>query len=244
MRILFWNIKHGGGSRAGRIVEQILEWNPDIVALAEFRGTQPSRSIAKSLYDEGYIHQLSTVNPDEPTWNALCLASRYELTQVSVEGAPEPDLYWLLAQIESISHIHIGVVHAPWSIYLGRLEYYEALLNVAQNWQLGPGVIIGDLNSGINGIDEETENSLEYNHSVMKPLDVAGWRDPFRVLHPDVCAPTWFSPYGNGYRLDQTFVNDELGQRVTVCDYDWGPSGEGGNLSDHAAILLDFELQD
>ena len=39
MRIVFWNIMHGGGSRAGAIIEQILDWSPEIVALAEFRGT-------------------------------------------------------------------------------------------------------------------------------------------------------------------------------------------------------------
>jgi len=67
MRIVFWNIMHGGGSRAGAIIEQILEWSPEIVALAEFRGTQPSGSIKESLHSAGLVHQLSTVNADEPT---------------------------------------------------------------------------------------------------------------------------------------------------------------------------------
>ena len=49
---------HGGGRRAGKIVEQIKAWNPDIVAFAEFRGTSPSKSIAKNLSDAGYKHQL------------------------------------------------------------------------------------------------------------------------------------------------------------------------------------------
>ena len=51
IRLVFWNIRHGGGRRAEKIVEQIKEWNPDIVALAEFRGTPPSASIAKCLSD-------------------------------------------------------------------------------------------------------------------------------------------------------------------------------------------------
>ena len=65
-RIVFWNIKHGGGSRAGKITEQILAWRPDIVALAEFRGTAPSRSIAQDLRAAGYVHQLTTVDAAEP----------------------------------------------------------------------------------------------------------------------------------------------------------------------------------
>ncbi len=75
IRILFWNIMHGGGSRANKIVRQIHEWNPDIVALAEFRGTAPSKSIAQSLSNAGYEHQLKTVDPDEPKRNAICIAS-------------------------------------------------------------------------------------------------------------------------------------------------------------------------
>ena len=86
-RIVFWNIMHGGGSRASGIVEQILDWNPDIVAFAEFRGTSPSRSIAERLFDAGYEDQLTTVNNDESAWNALLLASRLQLSRGCVEGA-------------------------------------------------------------------------------------------------------------------------------------------------------------
>lgn len=241
-RILFWNIRHGGGSRAGKISEQINLWNPDIVALAEFRGTSPSESIARRLFDSGYKHQFTTVDIDNPLWNALLLASRYELTGEELIGAPEPDLYWLLAKAHVKNRFLIGVVHAPWSDYLGRQEYYDALLYVAKNWQFGAGVIIGDMNSGINGLDEETEYSQGYKKSFMNPMESLGWRDVFRAFHPDVDAPTWFSRIGRGFRLDQAFVNEELRTHVTSCRYDWGWVGEQGKVSDHAALLLDLDL--
>lgn len=242
MRIVFWNIMHGGGSRAGAIVEQILDWNPDIVSLAEFRGTAPSRSIAKELHDAGYPHQMSAVNAEEPGWNAVFLASRYEITSIQLDGAPEPELYWLVAKVKTEPEIHVCVLHAPWSIFLGRLEFYESLLKVAENWMLGPGLIIGDTNAGISGLDDETENSVEYNDTFMIPLSDFGWRDVYRVFQPAADTPTWYSPYGNGYRLDQAFANQELQPIVTSCDYDWGDSDRCGKLSDHAAILLDLEL--
>ena len=217
VRIVFWNIQHGGGRRAGKIVEQILEWNPDIVALAEFRGTAPSRSIAAALREAGFEHQLTTVDSDNPTWNALFLASRVKLTQLQIKGAPEPDLYWLLAEARTENPFHIGVVHAPWSIHLGRLEYYEALVNVAERWRFGPGVIIGDTNTGITGLDEETIDSACYHEKMTKPLRNLGWREMFRNFHPNVDAPTWYSSSGNGRRLDQAFVNAELQPHVTVA---------------------------
>ena len=98
------------------------------------------------------------------------------------------------------------------------------------------------MNSGINCLDEETENSSDYNNTVMKLLASAGWRDPFRVLHAHDCASTWYSPFGNGFRLDQAFVNDGLLARVSSCQYDWGSVDEQGKLSDHAALLLDLKL--
>jgi len=244
LRILFWNIMHGGGSRAGDIVQQILEWNPDIVALAEFRGTTPSKSIAGSLRDAGYRHQLTTVNPDEPRWNALFLASRFELTNVHIQGEPDTDLYWLLANVNADPTLHIGVAHVPLEQFMPGfwLEYRQSLLNIARDWHLGPALFVGDMNSAISSLDEETEYSLGYKASFMNPLENLGWVDPFRVFHPNADAPTWISRMGRGFRLDQAFVNKELQPLVRSCFYDWGKNMDPGDLSDHAAILLDLNL--
>ena len=242
MRILFWNIKHGGGSRAGRIVEQILEWNPDIVALAEFRGTQPSRSIAKSLYDEGYIHQLSTIFDDEPSWNALFVASRFEVSKVCLEGAPRPDYLWMLIKLRARPSLHIGVILVP----LGNqwYEYLDALVGVAKDWQLGAGVIIGDTNCALTGRDEDTEYSDDFRDRFITPLIELGWRDVFRSFHPQLDAPTWYSSYGNGFRLDHVYVNAMLQEYISSCEYEWGRAWERKKLSDHAAILLDLKFPD
>ena len=42
MRIVFWNIRAGGGVRVGRIASELERWAPDAVALCEFRATPPS----------------------------------------------------------------------------------------------------------------------------------------------------------------------------------------------------------
>jgi hypothetical protein len=49
MRIVFWNIRAGGGVRVGRIAAQLGRWAPDAVALCEFRATPPSLELARSL---------------------------------------------------------------------------------------------------------------------------------------------------------------------------------------------------
>ena len=231
---------HGGGYRAELIAEQIIAWNPDIVALAEFRGTQPSRSIAQRLRDAGLVHQLSTVNAEEPTWNTLLLASRFEIEKVCLEGAPKPSYCWLLGKVKSERAFHIGVVLVP----LGNqwYEFLDALVKVAEDGQLEPGVIIGDTNCALTGLDEDTVYSADFKDRFVTPLTEHGWRDMFRAFHPHENAPTWYSSYGNGFRLDHAYVNAELQPQVKSCTYDWGRAREEKKLSDHAAILLDLEL--
>ena len=239
-RIVFWNIMHGGGYRATKIVEQILDWKPDIVALAEFRGTLPSRSIAKSLAEAGYVHQLSTVKVEEPTCNALLLASRFEIEKVHIKGAPEPDYLWLLANVKSKRAIDIGVMLVP----LGNkwYSYLDALVKLVKGRQIGPGVIIGDTNCALTGLDEDTVYSADFKTRFVARLARHGWRDMFRAFHPQDNAPTWYSSSGNGFRLDHAYVNAVSQPCVKSCTYDWGHRRDGKNLSDHAAILLDLDL--
>ncbi|HME96907.1 MAG TPA: hypothetical protein VKN16_22110, partial [Methylomirabilota bacterium] len=49
MRVVFWNIRHGGGVRTAAIARQIRAWSADAVALCEFRGTPPSAELARAL---------------------------------------------------------------------------------------------------------------------------------------------------------------------------------------------------
>ena len=239
-RILFWNINRGGGYRAGKITEQIIAWQPDIVALAEFRGTPSSRSIAKRLFDAGYIYQLTTVPDEFPSRNALFLAARVQIAPVSLPQAPEPDHRWLLAKIATEPAFHIGLVLIP----LGDSWYLStrALLNLIHDWQLGAGVIIGDTNCGLTGLDEDTTSSADARAKFIDPMNALNWHDIFRVFHPEVDAPTWFSSSKNGFRLDRTYVSPTLQPQVVSCQHDWGCPWQQKNLSDHAAILLDLNL--
>jgi exonuclease III len=37
VKILSWNIRQGGGTRAARIMNSIISHDPDVIALSEFR---------------------------------------------------------------------------------------------------------------------------------------------------------------------------------------------------------------
>jgi exonuclease III len=78
----------------------------------------------------------------------------------------------------------------------------------------------------------------------MRGLDEAGWTDAFRHLRGNARAYTWYSPNGgNGFRIDQAFLNPALRPRLRSFRYDWGRRARltGRPASDHAAMVLDLD---
>src|SRR5262245_45388589 len=63
MRLLTWNLRHGGGAaRMPRIALAILSHRPDVVVLTEWRRTTGGQ-IAGVLADHGLKHQVCTDPP-------------------------------------------------------------------------------------------------------------------------------------------------------------------------------------
>jgi hypothetical protein len=79
MRVVFWNIRAGGGVRVGRIAAQLERWTPDVVALCEFRATPPSLELARSLASLGLQYQCTTAEPARPSANRLLIATRFPM---------------------------------------------------------------------------------------------------------------------------------------------------------------------
>ena len=107
----------------------------------------------------------------------------------------------------------------------------------------GPALIAGDTNTGHIGIDEQSRVFSKESDDWMVGMERAGWRDAFRTLHGDQRTYTWYSPNaGNGFRLDQAFVNAELIPRLIAARYEWAPTPDGRRdaVSDHAALLIDL----
>ena len=243
MRILFWNIWAGGGKRAEAIVAQIMAWQPAIVALSEYRLTAPGQLIAKRLADYGFPYQLTTAKTASRARNALLLASSFPLSTTRFSIRPEPAHRWLLAKINAPHPFYMGVMHIP-NMHTGlKYPYHDAVLSLTKKWKSGRGLLIGDTNSGIPDIDEESPAFTQKERRFMEGMEANRWHDVFRYLHGEKRAYTWYSPrYKNGFRLDQAFLNKHLIQQVEAFQYIWGEATGFRQLSDHAAILLDIDL--
>ena len=248
LRCIYWNIRAGGGKRIKGIFNQLLQWQPNIIGLSEFRGTPPSQQLAKWLHEAGWPHQLQSTNPDKWAVNSLLLASRYPLEQVTLPQQPDVPRRWLLAHVASNPPITAGVMHVP--NYTSKQKYpmLEAVVEVAKQWSFGNGILGGDTNSGKRGIDEENDSGafFQREHDFMEHMETQNWVDALRHLHGDERVYTWYSHRNNGFRLDQVFVNPQMQPFLKSIDHVWGvnpaqPDRRDG-LSDHAALIIDFDF--
>ena len=247
MRIVSWNIRAGGGRRIQEIAAQIERWRADVVALQEFRATSPSRWLAEALRDDqGFACQRTTADARRPTSNRILVASRWPLRRSAHQRAPSEPGRWLLVHVAAEHPFSLGVMHVPNAVTGRKYIYHAALLEFARGWRGGPALLIGDTNSGRIGLDEEVPCFSEHEEVWMVGLEQASWRDSFRLLHGDARAYTWYSPNaGNGFRLDEAFINRRLAPRLLDTHYEWGTSTDGPTrrdaVSDHAALIVDLK---
>jgi exonuclease III len=217
-------------------------WQPDVVALCEFRATAPSRILAQGLADLGLRHQLSTADLTDPSLNCLLLASRWPLSVMRDRRAPTEPGRWLLAGVAGPRAVALGAMHVPNRDSGRKWPFLDAVLTLAERWRGGPAVLLGDTNSGRPGIDEQSPAFNAREGAWIESLARAGWQDGFRHLRGRTRAYTWYSPNaGNGFRIDQAFLNPALLPSLVSARYTWGTgSRERRSLSDHAALVLDL----
>ena len=245
VRLIAWNIRAGGGRRVDAILAQLARWTPDVVALSEFRATEPSVTLARGLAAQGLDCQLTSAAARTPNVNALLVASRWPLRRIRMSCAPA-DCRWLLADVQAPEPFAVGAMHVPNRVSGRKYPFLDAVLEVARRWRRGPALLAGDTNSGRRDIDEESPAFNAREEAWIDALAASGWADAFRALSGQQRVYTWYSPNGrNGFRIDQAFVNAALLDRVSGARYVWARAGRGDRqdaISDHAALVVDLAV--
>jgi exonuclease III len=244
IRLVAWNIRAGGGRRAGGIVRQLVRWGADVVALSEFRASAPSCALATALAAHGLRHQVTTADPRRPATNALLVAARFPLRRLRVTGAPAHLSRWVAAGVDGPVPVVVGAMHVPNRAEGRKYEFLNAVLACAQRWARGPALFVGDTNCGRRGIDEQVPAFNAREEGWIDALAACGWVDAFRHARPDTRIYTWYSPNGrHGFRIDQAFVNAPLLSQLQDAAYVWGGATRQRRralLSDHAALVVDL----
>jgi exodeoxyribonuclease-3 len=247
MRIVSWNIRAGGGKRVRGILAQLLAWRPDVIGLAEFRGTYPSQWLAAELAAAGYHSQLTSINSKLPAKNALLLASKESLQIIAAPKMPKNRERWLLARVATQPGLTLGMMHIPnHTTPALKYPFMAALLKMAEAWKLGPGLLIGDSNCSKRDLDEENPLGPGFHreHDWIVGMGQRGWVDAFRHVHGKRREYSWYSHRNNGFRLDQAFCSPQLVPAISGFRHAWGLNPEQPDrrqgLSDHAALIIDL----
>lgn len=239
MRILAWNILHGGsGRRLPEIVLALLGHRPDVVVLSEFRARLGGQ-IRGILADHGLSHQAATPTP--PDRNGMLIASRLPLVPRTDGPVTHPAAgracwrdRWLEVRVDGVT---VGGVHVPDDGRpTDRSAYWQSLVAFARLRKDQPTVLIGDFNTGRHGVDEEGA-TFTCTHQ-LGILWTLGYRDAWRELHPESREATWVSPRGGGFRIDAAHVSAVLVPRLRGARHSERERRRG--VSDHSSVMVDL----
>ena len=87
MRIISWNIQHGGGTRVADILRCIAGYEPDVLVLVEFRQGKGGRAIRSALAHLGMTER--TVASAGSMQNSVLIASRQPFSALELPGIVE-----------------------------------------------------------------------------------------------------------------------------------------------------------
>jgi exodeoxyribonuclease III len=223
LRLLSYNIRHGGAGREDALAAVIRNTTPDLVVFQE--ASKPA--VIQTLAAETGMSQYGSHPGDSLGFMSRLPVTRFEwhrprvsrhaFLEIGIAGTP-----W------RVFGVHLSAVHAAWT---ERRRIYElgALLQEIRREQPGPHALVGDFNTLAPG---ELLDIRKLPHrlralvwlsggrvrwrTIQGVLD-AGYVDVYRTLHPDLVGnsfPTW-DPHA---RLDYLFVPSAFAASARVCE--------------------------
>lgn len=231
MSVVTWNIRHGGGTRADRIIDQLRKFSADVLVVTEFRNNAAGERIKEALGSAGYV----TSNPlTPPRLNSVLVASRFPIRAEHPLDATMQDQRHLW--VVELGWISLCAVYMP----LGDAKpvYWLALARAASG-DSGPDLYIGDFNTGNNKSDLADGATAFLASEHFDRFGSGSLKDVWRAHNPGRREYSWFSARANnGFRLDHAFANEHFFRRVSTCEYIHEPRTSG--LSDHSAMRVSF----
>ncbi|MEP6636490.1 MAG: endonuclease/exonuclease/phosphatase family protein [Acidobacteriota bacterium] len=246
LKLLSYNIRFGGRGRESRIADVIRAIAPDIVVFQEATDTRVIEQIAAT---NGFPH-----------WAAQRSHSIAYMSRVEMEyhewhypaGAKHSFLEIVLPGGDArIFGLHLSSTFSKWS-ERRRGREIRALLEGIKRHQQGFHLLVGDFNTlapgelldvrrmpgWIRGLIWISGRDIQ-RETIQFMLD-AGYRDGYRLLHPDVKGytfPTW-DPH---LRLDYVFVPKAFADRLQACEVISEPATVAA-ASDHFPLMAQLDV--
>jgi exonuclease III len=251
MLLVSWNVA-GRVKRLPEQAERLLSLGADVVCLQEItRGTLPRwRALLRAA---GYVGIEHGELPPSGRARALAVltASRSPLHTVLVDGVPWPErvLATHMSDGTEVLNVHSPISPKP---DLAKVRTHEAVHRHLADHEPGYArILCGDLNTPRKELADGTvwtfardrygnlrpergERWDKAELALIRGLEPYGYRDAFRLLHPDDDELSWEWPrWGGGYRLDHLIVSSDVIVEECRYEHSWREAG----LSDHSALI-------
>lgn len=245
LKLLSYNIRHGGAGREALIAAAIRSAQPDLVVFQE--ATQP-QVIERLARDTG-MEQWGT-QPRE----SLGFISRRAVAHVSWHK-PRVSRHAFMEIVPAgtawrIFGVHLSAVHAAWTEHR-RVYELRALLAAIARHQPGPHALVGDFNTLAPGELLDIRklparlralvwiSGGDIRWRTIATILEAGYRDVFREQHPDEVGST-FPTWDPHIRLDYLFVPGPFAGHVQECAVH--DSSDVRRASDHLPLSAVIEV--
>ena len=245
MRLLSWNILHGGGGRRQAIAEAIAGLAPDVAILQEVRapeGRGPD-PLLEGLADGGLTEQV--LSPVVGRDNGILIACRWPFSSSPLAASPGQPVHMVQAEVpwpgegreDNDNGASLRLVAVRFPQKEAQVPLFEALLALPEPWRQGAAVLMGDFNCGIPFADSDTR-TFACTH-LFQALLQQGWVDAWRMRHGKAREFSWISARsGHGFRYDHALVSAPLNPLVNEVHYLHHLRDSG--LSDHSALVLEL----
>ena len=245
LRLLSYNIRHGGAGREAALAAVIRNAAPDLVVFQE--ASKPA--VIETLAAETGMTQYGSRSGDSLGFMSRIPVTRFEWHRPRVSRHAFLEIV-LAGTPWRVFGVHLSAVHAAWTEHRRMFEL-RALLQEIRREQPGPHALVGDFNTLAPG---ELLDIRKLPHrlralvwlsggkvrwrTIQAVLD-AGYADVFRHLHPDLVGnsfPTW-DPHA---RLDYLFVPGPYLGSARACDVVTGDPTP--DASDHFPLAAELEV--
>jgi exonuclease III len=234
LRIIEWNIKHGGSRRRmPGIIDSIGRLDADIAILTEFH-CDSEEIIRQGLAQKG-LKNIINSNP-MPRTNGILAASKEEISQIPIKHIPPELRHRWLELFVPCGDFRLLCVHIPTANKKKDKEtFWKSILAYAGDMEDERALMIGDFNTGLK---QDAQGTPFVFSNYMDELISKGWTDAWRVRNPEKREYTWYSNENNGFRLDYAFSSPRLRSEVIDVRYSHEPRQEGH--SDHSTLILEM----
>lgn len=230
MKIMTFNIRHGGGTRVDRILDSVFKHDPDTVVFTEYRENGNGLLLRNTLAEKGYITFASS--SIEAKKNAVAIASRSPcvISTFPIELKTHSHRA-IMARFENLSIL--GVYFAQ---NQEKKILFDFINSRCQELFGKNGLIIGDFNTGKHYLDESKKTF--HCAREFEQLETGFLIDSWRSRNPDAKEYSWYSNAGNGFRIDHVFSTPELDNKLSSVLYSHDERESG--ISDHSALIADY----